>query len=286
MLSYMKGDLLSSPAQVQVNTVNTVGVMGKGIALQYKNKYPDMFKAYQTLCEKKVLDVGTLYIWKSSEKWILLFPTKKHWRNPSKIEYIEMGLKKFADNFERLGIESIAFPKLGCGNGNLEWAQVKPLMEKYLKNLPISVYIYVDNYIDNLPEQKDPNFVEWLRKHPRDLSFNMLKEDLQEAVEQNSDITISGEPYTISWQDNKFVIKNGRVLEITENELCDFWDYIRNTGIVTVDKIPENYREYSDVMLKLLKKLKYLTPVLVANSEDKLDDGAGYQLVEGDRYDI
>ena len=95
MLSYLYGNLLDSPAQVLVNPVNTVGVMGKGIALQFKNKYPSMFKSYQKLCEGHLLDVGKLYLWKSPEKWILLFSTKKHWRDPSKIEYIESGLKKF-----------------------------------------------------------------------------------------------------------------------------------------------------------------------------------------------
>ena len=98
MLTYLRGDLLSSPAQVQVNTVNVVGVMGKGIALQFKNKYPEMFKSYRQICEKHLFDVGNLYLWKSSKKWVLLFPTKKHWRNPSKIEYIESGLKKFVEN--------------------------------------------------------------------------------------------------------------------------------------------------------------------------------------------
>ena len=143
MLTYLKGDLLSSPAQVQVNTVNTVGVMGKGIALQFKKKYPEMFTAYQRVCEKRQIDTGKLYLWKSPEKWVLMFPTKKHWRNPSRMEYIESGLQKFVDNYERLGIESIAFPKLGCGNGGLEWSAVKIIMEKYLRPLPISIYIYI-----------------------------------------------------------------------------------------------------------------------------------------------
>ena len=142
MLTYLRGDLLSSPAQVQVNTVNTVGVMGKGIALQFKNKYPQMFAAYQKACEKQQLDIGRLYLWKSPEKWVLMFPTKRHWRNPSKIEYVESGLKEFVDSYERLGVDSIAFPRLGCGNGGLEWSVVKPIMEKYLSPLPINIYIY------------------------------------------------------------------------------------------------------------------------------------------------
>ena len=143
MLIYLKGDLFSSPAHVLVNTVNTVGVMGKGIALEFKNRYPEMFKVYQKTCDDKLFDIGKLLLWKMNEKWILLFPTKKHWRSPSKLTYIEKGLEKFVQSYEKLGIESIAFPKLGCGNGGLDWDDVRPIMEKYLKNLPIPVYIYI-----------------------------------------------------------------------------------------------------------------------------------------------
>lgn len=282
MLSYLKGDLLSSPAQVQVNTVNIVGVMGKGIALQFKNKYPDMFTSYQKMCDKKLLDVGKLYLWKSSEKWILMFPTKKHWRNPSKIEYIESGLKKFVDNYERLGIESIAFPKLGCGNGNLDWNIVKPIMEKYLKPLPISIYIYVDNYSYEQPEHTDDNFIEWLHSNPRDLSFNELKEELKAVICSNNRVLYSdGVIKKIEWIDDTIRIKNGKELVITEDEFCDFWDYIRNVGIVEIDRIPASYTEYANVLLQILSKLKYLQPILVANDENNLTSGFGYQCAEG-----
>lgn len=282
MLSYLKGDLLSSPAQVQVNTVNTVGVMGKGIALQFKNKYPDMFKAYQNVCERHLLDVGKLYLWKCSEKWVLMFPTKKHWRNPSKIEYIESGLKKFVDNYERLGIESIAFPKLGCGNGNLDWEVVRPIMEKYLKRLPITVYIYVDNYKLETPEHEDNEFASWIHSKPRDMSFNMLKEELQEILANNSDIICSGgTTKRVEWVNDKITIQNGQRIEIEESDLCDFWDYIKNVGVIDIKKIPEMYTQYSDVMLEIFKKLKYLEPILVASNEKNLNDGLGYQYIEG-----
>lgn len=143
MLQYVNGDILHSHAQTYVNTVNTVGVMGKGLALQFKNKYPEMFKAYQKICRNHLLDIGKLYLWKGSEKWILMFPTKKHWMDSSQIEFIESGLKKFVDNYRRIGIQSIAFPKLGCGLGGLEWEMVQPLMEKYLKHLPIDIFVYL-----------------------------------------------------------------------------------------------------------------------------------------------
>jgi O-acetyl-ADP-ribose deacetylase (regulator of RNase III) len=126
-----------------VNPVNTAGVMGRGIALEFKNRYPEMFKTYQKKCENKSIDIGKLFLWNKEEKWVLLFPTKQHWRYPSQIGYIEEGLKKFANIYDKLGIESIAFPRLGCGNGGLDWNEVRPIMEKYLKNLPIHIYIYI-----------------------------------------------------------------------------------------------------------------------------------------------
>lgn len=146
MIKYIKGDLFSSPAQVLVNTVNLDGVMGKGIALQFKKLYPDMFAKYQIFCEKKLLDIGKLMLYKSDNKWILNFPTKKHWRNPSTLDYIEAGLQKFVETYKDKNITSIAFPKLGCGNGGLDWNVVKPVMDEYLKNLPIDIYVYEDTF--------------------------------------------------------------------------------------------------------------------------------------------
>ncbi len=283
MLTYLKGDLLSSPAQVQVNTVNTVGVMGKGIALQFKKKYPEMFTAYQGICERQQFDTGNLYLWKSPEKWVLMFPTKKHWRNPSKMEYIESGLQKFVDNYERLGIESIAFPKLGCGNGGLEWPVVKLIMEKYLRSLPISIYIYTDNYngvID--PEYADTTFVNWMHSNPESLSFQTLKEELQTVIEVNNQkLYIGGNIRHISWQNENLTIKNGEEITITDEQFCDFWDYIRNTGIIENDRIPETYAKYSSILLQILSKLKYLQPILISGDENKLEESTGYQCAEG-----
>ena len=143
MLTYVSGNLFDSPAQVLVNTVNTVGIMGKGIARDFKEAYPEMFGEYQQLCKQGELSIGQLWIYRTPDKWILNFPTKVHWRQPSKIEYIEAGLKTFTIIYADLGIRSIAFPELGCGNGGLDFeSQVKPLMEKYLSELPIDITIY------------------------------------------------------------------------------------------------------------------------------------------------
>ena len=142
MITTVTGNLLDSTAQTFVNPVNTVGVMGKGLARAFKHNYPDMFAQYKHYCDDGRLDIGKLHLYKTSAKWILNFPTKKHWRSKSKLEYIELGLQKFVDTYEQQGITSIAFPQLGCGLGGLLWDDVRPVMERYLNDLPIDVFIY------------------------------------------------------------------------------------------------------------------------------------------------
>lgn len=142
MLNYVKGDIFDSPAQTIVNPVNTVGVMGKGLALSFKKRYPEMFESYRRACDKHLLTTGKLMLFRAQDHWILLFPTKEDWRNPSKLEWIEAGLRKFTETYAAKGITSVAFSKLGCGCGGLLWKDVKPVMEKYLEELPIAVYIY------------------------------------------------------------------------------------------------------------------------------------------------
>ncbi len=150
MITYIVGDLFSSPAQVLVNTVNTVGVMGKGIALTFRKVYPEMYDEYRCRCRSGQLDIGSFYLYKASNKWILNFPTKKHWRARSKIQYIEKGLQKFVEAYETEGIKSISFPMLGCQHGGLDWEDVQPVMERYLADLPADIHIYIHLYRPDL----------------------------------------------------------------------------------------------------------------------------------------
>jgi O-acetyl-ADP-ribose deacetylase (regulator of RNase III) len=144
MITYVEGDIFQSSAKVLVNPVNTAGVMGKGLALEFKKRYPAMFEEYRTLCEKGQFQVGDLWVYKAPEKWILNFPTKRHWREKSTLEIIETGLQKFVETYAEAGVESIAFPKLGSGFGGLDWeTQVRPLMERYLQPLVIEISIYI-----------------------------------------------------------------------------------------------------------------------------------------------
>jgi O-acetyl-ADP-ribose deacetylase (regulator of RNase III) len=142
MITYLETSVFESPAQTLVNTVNTVGVMGKGIAKEFKSRYPAMYREYRALCDQGRLDVGNLHLWRNEKRWVLNFPTKTTWKLPSKMEYVERGLQKFVEMYARLGITSASFPPLGCGNGNLQWAEVRPLMEHYLKRTNIAIYIH------------------------------------------------------------------------------------------------------------------------------------------------
>lgn len=150
----IKGNIFNTKAQTIVNTINCVGVMGKGIALVFKLRYPEMFNLYKKYCSSKLIGIGKLWLYKGEENapWVLNFPTKFHWKYPSKLEYIEKGLQKFVDTYKEKGITSIAFPMLGTHNGGLEKDAVLSLMKRYLEqcDIPIEIYDYDPTVPDDL----------------------------------------------------------------------------------------------------------------------------------------
>lgn len=134
MINYTTGDLLQSGAQALVNTVNTVGVMGKGIALHFKETFPHNFAVYADACRRGQLAPGRMLVVEDSslttgKRLIVNFPTKQHWRNPSRYEWVESGLQDLVRVIAQYHITSIAIPPLGCGNGGLDWNKVKPMIE-------------------------------------------------------------------------------------------------------------------------------------------------------------
>lgn len=138
-----QGNIIDSKCEVLVNAVNCIGVMGRGLALEFKNRYPDMYRDYRERCAKGELKVGRPYLYRNyDEVGILNFPTKDHWKESSKLAYIIGGLGWFVDNYNKLGITSIAFPALGCGCGGLDWNTVKELMVQKLGSLPIEIEVY------------------------------------------------------------------------------------------------------------------------------------------------
>lgn len=162
-VTIINGNIFNSKAQTIVNTVNCVGVMGKGIALVFKLRYPNMFEQYQKLCAQRLIEVGKLWIYKGdkSDPWVLNFPTKTHWKLPSEYEYLEKGLQKFVDTYQEKGITSIAFPLLGAFNGGLEKERVLNIMQHYLSqcDIPIEIYLYDPIATDDLYETFKANWL-------------------------------------------------------------------------------------------------------------------------------
>lgn len=140
MIELTSGDILKANAEALVNTVNCDGFMGRGIAAQFKRVFPANFRAYEATCKRGEMQVGKMLITPThtdrNPKWIVNFPTKRHWRNKSRIEDIDSGLVALADDIRRLEIRSIAIPPLGCGLGGLDWAGVRPRIESALGGLP------------------------------------------------------------------------------------------------------------------------------------------------------
>lgn len=288
MLMYVQQDIFKSPAQVIVNTVNTVGVMGKGIAKRYKEIYPDMYKQYQKFCEQHLLDIGKLWIYKSDTKWILNFPTKKHWRQPSKVEYVEQGLKKFVETYEEKGITSVSFPQLGCGNGGLNWEdEVRPLMEKYLKDLPIDIFIHI--YSENTAGAEHMNVQEtkkWLQSSPSSLSVEQVWDDLVDAVETDKQLVINdvhweitsknsagkadfsydpdSEPYLLMTSDGKKHI-------FYQADLFELWIKLRETKFIRDTNFPSHFNRNEELRLvfNLLGKLDYIEMAKVIDPNGK-----------------
>lgn len=140
MLKIVRGNLLEGDAEALVNTVNTVGVMGKGIALQFKKKFPENFAAYERACKAGRVQPGRMFTFATdtfhNPRYIINFPTKRHWKGRSRIEDIRSGLHALTQEIERLGIRSIAVPPLGCGYGGLNWTEVFPLIQGAFASLP------------------------------------------------------------------------------------------------------------------------------------------------------
>ncbi len=221
----IKGNIFNSNMKTIVNTVNCVGFMGAGIALDYKRRYPDMHEEYKINCKNNDINIGELSIYKKSKPWILNFPTKIHYKDPSKISYIEKGLNKFIDIYEDEEIDSIAFPQLGSSLGGLDWDDVLKVMLRYLQrlnNIDIEIYEYDPAASDNL----------------FDSLFEFLKDFTVDDYKKYLNIN------------QKVAIQIKKSLGTNIRSMRDF-EYIKGLGDATLEKLynPEiinNYQENLD----------------------------------------
>lgn len=179
MIEFKKGNIFTTECDVIVNTVNCSGVMGAGIAYEFRLRYPEMFHKYKELCDKKLLTIGKLWLYSLSEddifkekyRRVLNFPTKNFWKLPSKEEYLEKGLVKFVETYKEKNITSIAFPLLGTSKGGLSEDVSMKLMEKYLGelNIKIEIWSFDKTTVDDVYEDFKVKFQE--------ISDNIIKEE-------------------------------------------------------------------------------------------------------------
>jgi O-acetyl-ADP-ribose deacetylase (regulator of RNase III) len=163
MIDFTTGDILRADADAIVNTVNCVGIMGRGIALQFKNAFPDNFKAYETACAHDEVQPGKMFVFETrtltNPKFIINFPTKRHWKGKSRMEDVESGLVALVDEIRARGIRSIAIPPLGSGLGGLNWADVRPRIVEALRGMnDLNVMIYEPSSAPAVTQSRDvPN---------------------------------------------------------------------------------------------------------------------------------
>ncbi len=264
MLTYLYASLFDSPAQTLVNTVNTVGVMGKGIARTFRERYPAMYSEYRKLCDANRLVPGSLHMWKGDDHWVLNFPTKTTWRLPSKVEYIQQGLETFVQNYEKMGITSASFPPLGCGNGNLNWTEVRPIIERYLNKLNIPIYVHnVHVANDFVPEHRET------LKVPATLDEFWM--DLRASVHENKGVFFTGEggqQFSVNIRDDVISIERGgrQHEKIPIDEIENAWVILRE-GILSIDRYSDDAsRRYKSYLFPVLKSLPYVRSAQISRA--------------------
>lgn len=273
MLMYRRTGLFESSAQTLVNTVNCVGVMGKGIAKEFKSRNPDMFEVYKRLCAEGKIAPGKLWLWRGADNFVLNFPTKIHWRNPSKLEWIELGLQKFVKFHEEMGIREISFPRLGCGNGNLNWEDVRPMMERYLSPLKIQVYIH-DHEVDvGIPEHLEYASKVLDKEFPNIRSFDDFYYALKRAVEVTKDSFVDvteRTPIKASFKaDGDLMFETAEsCTSFEEEDLRGVWFSLQQ-GLVTEEKAGWSSRKGGRPLLSLLSLLPNVRPIEIQRIEKR-----------------
>lgn len=277
---FTDGNLFETTAQAIVNTVNCVGVMGKGVALEFKKRWPDNYKAYKRACDARDLRPGRLLIFDRKSllsspfpRFLVNFPTKDHWRSKSKISYIELGLDSLVLEIEKYGITSIAMPPLGCGNGGLDWEEVRPIIVDKLSQLSgVEIFIYgpATSKPDEAPETTQIESkltparamllraIATLEDHRQEaidrLSLHKLAYLLQEfgvSLNLEFDQNLYG-PYSRRLRKAISVMVGWKMLAFTENPTRSRRVRVTAAGFAAADDFIRRYREDEEPLNKML----------------------------------
>jgi len=273
MVDLKKGDILKEETEAVVNTVNTKGVMGKGIALQFKECFPENYKQYKKACDEGKVETGKMFVTETglllNPRYVINFPTKEHWKNPSKMEYIHEGLKDLVRVIQDKNISSISIPPLGCGNGGLDWNEVRPAIEKALSDISnLQIVLFEPSNIVYKKKERKPK--KKVNVTPVRAMFLSIFEKYKELGFQLSFIEAHkliyflqrfGEPLNLTFEKNRY----GPYSHIIDHMLYDvegsflkgtkFKDAKPQDNIYLVD---ENFDEIHEFIEKeLTKEQKY-----------------------------
>lgn len=276
MITHVIGDILQSPARVMVNEVNAVGVMGRGLAHDFKLCYPAMFEQYRDLCERGAFQTGPWMLYRTPHKWVLNVATRDHWRAKARLEDIRAALARFVDTYAERGITSVAFPRLGCEPGGLDWArEVRPVMENLLAPLPVSVTIHADDPDDPFVSANERNIRSvraWLEGDPQPVSFARFWRDISRLLRDNERqfVTVpGGEAFTVGRDTGRkrsgrsLVVLTGapKPVFLSERVLADLWTYVRSAGYAQPRQFPGGLADHAPHIIGLLSALDYVRPV-------------------------
>ncbi|MGO4565904.1 macro domain-containing protein [Rhizobium sp. 2YAF20] len=199
MLEFVKGDMFDAPADIRVNTVNCVGVMGAGVALAFKQRYPEMFKEYQRDCKDGRVTPGTMHVWKPlTGDWIINFPTKRDWREPSRYEDIDAGLDDLRSYLDGFGPVTVALPALGCGHGGLDWERVSRMISDKLDGVDAHVLVFEPAASRQAGRTATENSNEDERKKAERLGYNLVERDSLPGLEAPGPLYVLGGPQALS----------------------------------------------------------------------------------------
>lgn len=286
MLTYVIDNIFLSPALVITNPVNTVGVMGKGLAYQFRQNYPEMDRQYRDLCERGAFTTGQLWLYKTPHKWILNFPTKAHWRDPSRLEYVESGLAKFVSTYAEKGMTSVSFPLLGAGLGGLDWeSEVRPVVERYLAPLPINTYVHLYDPADPFASAATPDpasLKHWLNQPQGSISFDRFLQDLIQLVQTQQQFKhLSDEsPFQASYdaEEDRIHLWQAQtpLLTLSASLLADLWHYLRSAAYAHPQNFPARLDQHTATLISLLAQLDYLQAVTLQTVDGPRQIGLRY----------
>ncbi|MCA9912696.1 MAG: macro domain-containing protein [Anaerolineae bacterium] len=283
MIIYVYDDLFYSPARTLVNPVNTFGTMGGGLSYDFKRFFPEMYEAYREACQGDAFSLGQLMLYQTSHKWVLNFPTKRHYRATAALEHIDMGLQKFASIYAGANITSVSFPMLGADEDGLDWDDVRPRMEAYLRPLPLMIYIHLgereENPLPNAVESRSTRAMRsWLNTLPRVISFAQFWRDLAKVarIRDNWQTVTHHEFFRVlvteakgrQRRSVKLSPRRGESIFLPETQLRDLWQYIQRAGYILPQNLPAGLDEHADYLVTLLAELPYFRLVYLAPVDD------------------